>query len=102
MKTTFKILSLLVAAFAVSFTAFSQNPDDKKIVGNWSGELELPTQNMELIFKISADSTGELTTKMDVPLQGAKDLPVQFYTSHETELQFCGLTTGVLAARAGM
>jgi len=47
MKTTFKILSLLVAAFAVSFTAFSQNPDDKKIVGNWSGELELPTQNME-------------------------------------------------------
>lgn len=96
MKTTFKILSLLVAGLAVSFTAFSQNSDDKKIVGNWSGELELPTQKLELIFKISVDSTGELITKMDVPLQGAKDLPV---TQTELKGDSLKITVGMIMGK---
>ena len=53
---------------------FAQN--NKKLVGNWSGKLDLPGQKLEIIFKISENENKELTTKMDVPMQGAKDLQV--------------------------
>ena len=76
MKSFPKTIIILLAGLLFHPVVFSQNSDYKRISGNWSGELDLPTQKLELIFKISADSAGELTTKMDVPLQGAKDLPV--------------------------
>lgn len=57
-----------------SFTSFSQT--NEKIAGNWSGKLDLPGQKLEIIFKITADENGKLNAKMDVPAQGAKDLPV--------------------------
>lgn len=50
---------------------------NSKALGNWSGKLDLPGQKLEIIFKIVAVENGKLTAKMDVPLQGAKDLPVK-------------------------
>jgi len=76
MKTISKSLLLIISGFFISLAGFSQSLNFQEITGNWSGELELPSQKLELIFKISVDSTGELVTKMDVPMQGAKDLPV--------------------------
>ena len=68
-----RFISLLIFLLT-SFTLFSQT--NIKIVGNWSGKLDLPGAKLEIIFKISADENGKLITKMDVPMQGAKDLPV--------------------------
>ena len=76
MKNFLIAIIILLTGLLFHPVVFSQNSDYKRFSGNWSGELELPTQKTELIFKISIDSTGGLTTKMDVPLQGAKDLPV--------------------------
>lgn len=54
-------------------TIFQTNAQDFKTTGNWSGEIELPTIKLEMIFKITEES-GNLSAKLDVPVQGAKDL----------------------------
>jgi len=54
----------------------SAQESNLKAIGNWSGKLDLPTAKLEIIFKIASDENGKLTTKMDVPMQKAKDLPV--------------------------
>ena len=54
--------------------SFSQYVE--KAIGNWSGIINLPTGKLEMIFKISGDESGQLDSKLDVPVQGAKDLPV--------------------------
>jgi hypothetical protein len=70
-----KKLSLLTAfIFTFAITIVSQ--ESSKIIGNWSGSIELPAAKLEVIFKISVDSTNNFTARMDVPAQGAKDLPV--------------------------
>lgn len=72
-----KIYFLISLAFiTMLFTPTNAQESNNKICGNWVGEIELPTMNLEIIFKISADETGELAATFDVPLQGAKDLPV--------------------------
>jgi hypothetical protein len=70
-----KKLSLLTAfIFTFAITIVSQ--ESSKIIGNWSGSIELPAAKLAVIFKISVDSTNNFTARMDVPAQGAKDLPV--------------------------
>ena len=69
-----KLFILAVIVLFSSFTSFSQT--NEKIAGNWSGKLDLPGTKLEIIFKISVDENGKLNAKMDVPVQGAKDLPV--------------------------
>ena len=66
-------ISVLIGFFS-SFSSFSQT--NEKALGNWSGKLDLPGIKLEIIFKIAADENGKLFTKMDVPAQSAKDLPV--------------------------
>jgi len=42
------------------------------LAGNWSGVLALPdSSTVELIFRVSADDDGNLSTTLDVPAQGA-------------------------------
>ncbi len=47
-----------------------------KVTGSWSGKIELPAMQLELIFNISVSKSGDFTTTLDVPAQGARDLPV--------------------------
>jgi len=75
MKQFFKLTGLVIFLFQIVNQSTAQELTDKA-QGNWSGQLELPTSKLEIIFKISADENGKLSSKMDVPLQGAKDLPV--------------------------
>ncbi|HRX11920.1 MAG TPA: alpha/beta hydrolase [Draconibacterium sp.] len=69
-----KILISIVILLITSMSSFSQI--GIKVAGNWSGKLDLPGTKLEIIFKIAADENGKLNAKMDVPAQGAKDLPV--------------------------
>ncbi len=75
MKQFFKLTGLVIFLFQIVNQSTAQELTNKA-QGNWSGQLELPTSKLEIIFKISADENGKLSSKMDVPLQGAKDLPV--------------------------
>ena len=74
MKLSPSLLFILFFCLFQPQRVFSQN--NKRLIGNWSGKLDLPGQKLEIIFKIAQDEDGNLNTKMDVPLQGAKDLPV--------------------------
>lgn len=60
----------------MSFQLASQEYLSRKLAGNWIGEMELSGSKLELIFKISVEENGELSAKMDVLAQGARDLPV--------------------------
>ena len=75
MKHFFKLTGLIIILSQIINQATAQELTNKA-QGNWSGQLELPTSKLEIIFKISVDENGKLSSKMDVPLQGAKDLPL--------------------------
>jgi len=51
---------------------FGENRLDK----NWSGLLKVSGIDLQIIFKISSGPGKTLQAAMDVPLQGAKDIPV--------------------------
>lgn len=51
------------------------NAQEQDLSGNWSGKISLPTGELEMIFKINQND-GKYEAKMDVPKQGATDLPV--------------------------
>jgi len=70
------LLNLVFLFFLLHFQSAAQENSNQKCTGNWSGEMELPGSKLELIFKISLEENGELSAKMDVPAQGARDLPV--------------------------
>jgi pimeloyl-ACP methyl ester carboxylesterase len=76
MKQIAGFIIVFIFLILPGFQTDAQEPNSKA-VGNWSGKLDLPGQKLEIIFKIAADENRKLTSKMDVPLQGTKDLPVK-------------------------
>ena len=53
---------------------FQLNDQEQKWLGKWSGKLDISSTKLEIIFNISLDETGKPIAKMDVPMQGAKDI----------------------------
>jgi len=76
MKTTL----LTVACFFCLSALFSQ-----EIIGSWGGELDVPGMKLPLVFNIKQNGS-QLTTTMDSPMQGAKDIPVSQTTFKKNEL----------------
>lgn len=70
------LLNLSFFILLLSFQLAAQENINQRFTGNWSGEMELSGSKLELIYKISLEENGELSAKMDVPAQGARDLPV--------------------------
>lgn len=70
------LLNLSFFILLLSFQLSAQEKINRNFAGNWSGEMELSGSKLELIYKISLEENGELSAKMDVPAQGARDLPV--------------------------
>lgn len=52
----------------------------KKIDGIWVGVVEVSGIKVRLILRITQNSSGALTARLDVPDQGASDLPVETIT----------------------
>lgn len=67
------LCAILIFLFQYSISS-AQNHD--QIKGNWSGKIALPNAKLEVIFIIDTDSTVNYISKMDVPQQGARNLPV--------------------------
>lgn len=65
------MIRILLFFFSISFACAQVNNFDVR--GNWVGELNVGA-NIQLIFKV----TGEymISGTLDVPLQGAKDIPI--------------------------
>ena len=72
MKSYQRFSGLLLILFLISGSLLSQNSP----IGNWQGEMALPNgMKINLIFRITEES-GNLKAVMDVPSQGAKQIPV--------------------------
>lgn len=65
-KILFVILSLM--------TSLAIHAQD--LTGSWQGELDLGGQKLGIVFKFSKSAEGVNIVKMDVPEQGAMDIPV--------------------------
>ncbi len=74
MKTNHQLVILLLALTIFSITAKAQQ---NAVSGKWTGEIELPGAKLEIVFNISEDENGNLITKLDVPQQGASNVPVK-------------------------
>lgn len=66
------IIYILGLVFLTS-SDFQINAQEEKWLGNWSGNLEISSTKLNIIFKISQDESVKPIAKMDVPMQGAKD-----------------------------
>ena len=76
-----KLLVLLFSIVLSTIALHAQN-----IAGTWGGELKpRPTVSIKLFFKINKTKTG-YTATLDVPQQGAKDLPVSEATFSDNRL----------------
>jgi pimeloyl-ACP methyl ester carboxylesterase len=78
MKTRINIIVLLT--FMAFQTSFAQ------IEGYWKGKLSFSTMELELGFDIKATENGHSAT-LDVPAQGAKDIPVDKTIFEDNHLQ---------------
>ena len=57
-----------------------------QIEGYWKGQIDLGVQKLEMAFNIKAAENGFYAT-LDVPAQGAFDIPVDEMTFQEGQLQ---------------
>ena len=73
--------SFFLFVFVLFFTPFF----GQEIIGSWAGELDIQGTKLPIIFNIKSIETG-LTTTMDSPAQGAKDIPVAKTTFEKNEL----------------
>jgi uncharacterized protein len=90
MKKAIQTFRITVVVFLTGFISLigSGQVLRTKPVGVWSGKLLIQGSNVDLIFSILANEKGELTAKLDVPAQGAKNLPVNRIISNNDSLIF--------------
>ncbi|MGB6371482.1 MAG: alpha/beta fold hydrolase [Atribacterota bacterium] len=86
MKRIYKIMfgSLiclaLIMASSVSMIGFAQQQDTSEIIsieGIWEGKLKVPGTELRIVFNISKNPDGALTSTMDSPDQGVTGIPVE-------------------------
>jgi len=76
-RSTSKILMIIPVVFAL-FLAHStlMAQDTKPFVGTWNGALSVVGQELEIIIEFSLDESKNIQGNIDVPAQGATDIPL--------------------------
>lgn len=64
------------------------NSPQKKMDGIWIGILDVQGQKLRLILRIKSAADGALAARLDVPDQGASDLPIDAISFQEKTLRF--------------
>ena len=75
-----KSIVLFINCFLVAglnLVLFSQELTVENLPGNWSGEMEVSGSKLELVFKVQKSEDDKLSAILDVPAQGAYNLPVK-------------------------
>jgi len=67
----------------------------KKLEGIWVGVLEVSGIKLRMILRITQTSGGALTARLDVPDQGASDLPIDTISSEGQSVRFSAKNLGL-------
>ena len=81
-----KNFSLIFCLAVLMSFAFAQ--DDKPFVGTWSGALSVMGQELEIELEFTLDDDGNLQGTIDVPLQGATDIPLIDVAAEGKKIKF--------------
>jgi len=73
--------------------AFGQKPapavdSSPNVVGTWEGTLDAGTAKLKLVLHVDAAKDGALVGRLDVPAQGASDLPIDSLSLAGNTLKF--------------
>ena len=68
--------ALAVLALASAAARAYAAPDPPSPRGRWQGAIELPGQKLEVIVRIAAGEGGAWSGEIDIPAQGARNLPL--------------------------
>lgn len=60
---------------------------DSPAAGHWEGEIELPTMKLQVMVDLTQEN-GAWKGDIDIPQQGAKDLPLEGITVEGTKVRF--------------
>ena len=79
-----KLVSSLLFIFVTSWmVGHAQNMDSSE---SWSGTINVGTQKLNIGFEIKSSSDGKYTGAMDVPAQGAMNIPVEITKNNQDSL----------------
>lgn len=70
------LLTAILLLASVGVPALAGDATNPDIAGVWSGPLKVPGGQLRIVFRITRNSDGSLSTKMDSPDQGVVDFPV--------------------------
>lgn len=70
--SVFAIMLMVATAFPLAAVS-AEVPD---LTGTWTGTLEMPGAELEMVFHIVAEADGLWSGSMDVPAQGATGIPI--------------------------
>jgi hypothetical protein len=62
--------------------------DAKPFVGTWNGALSIMGQELEIIIEISLDEGNNIQGNIDVPAQGATDIPLGEFNLEGKKISF--------------
>ncbi len=88
-----KNLLLCVFALLIGFTASIFAQSETGIEGNWRGALDVGGTTLTFVLKISKDAEN-YPAKLDIPEQGAKDLPLDSLTKTDKTVKFSAAKFG--------
>ncbi|MEN8192817.1 MAG: alpha/beta fold hydrolase [Bacteroidota bacterium] len=76
--------TLLILLWFICLNTILAN--DSNLVGTWKGKLDLPGQQLSIVFHISQDENNNFNAKMDSPDQGATGIPVSGVSFSDDEV----------------
>jgi CubicO group peptidase (beta-lactamase class C family) len=81
-----KIFSYLIIFILSAFPLWAQTGPD--ITGRWEGAIKLPGMELGIVIDFSKDSVGTWKGLIDIPMQGAVDLPLSNIKTENSQIYF--------------
>ncbi|UCE41586.1 MAG: hypothetical protein JSV17_00935 [Candidatus Aminicenantes bacterium] len=79
-------IPVLLALFLVHSSLIAQ--DTKPFLGTWNGALSVMGQELEITIELSLDEEKNIQGNIDVPIQGATDIPLGEFNLEGKKISF--------------
>jgi len=80
------VIPALLSLIMVPSSLFSQ--DAEPFIGTWNGAISIVGQELEIIIEISLDEANNIQGNIDVPAQGATDIPLGEFDLEGKKISF--------------